>query len=81
MPPKPTPTPATLAECRRLGATWLRFHCPHWALRDVAIWELYRDNGGKLERRLLGYICGDWQAFDGVLPMDVVRVDESEVTE
>lgn len=83
MPTKPTPppTPATLAQCRQLGATWLRYHCPHWALRDTPIWELYRQQGGKLERRLLGYIGGDWQAFDGVLPMDVVRVDESEVTE
>ncbi len=79
MPPKPTPTPtpATLAQARHLGATWLRYHRPHWALRDTSI----RQQGGQMQRRLLGYIGGDWQAFDGVLPMDVVRVDESEVTE
>ena len=38
MPTKPTPSPdtATLAQCRQLGATWLRYQGKHWALRGVA---------------------------------------------
>lgn len=80
MPTKPTPSPdaATLAQCRELGATWLRYSGQHWALRDTPIWELYREHGGKLERRLLGYPGGDWRAFDGTLPMDVVRVESKD---
>ena len=78
--PTPSPTPAALAECRELGATWLRYHGPHWALRDTPIWALYRHSDGKLQRMLLGYPGGDWRAFDGVMPMDVQRVD-SEVNE
>ena len=55
-----------------LGAAW----------RGVAIWELYREHGGRLERRLLGYPGGDWRTFDGTLPMDVTRVEnEVEVNE
>lgn len=84
MPTKPTPSPdaATLAQCRQLGATWLRYQGQHWALRDVAIWELYREHDGHLERRVLGYPGGDWRAFEGTLPMDVVRVEsKDEVSE
>ena len=83
MPTKPTPTPdaATLAQCRQLGATWLRYHGPHWALRDTPIWELYRDNGGQLQRLLLGYPGGDWRECEGTLPLDVTRVDDMEVSE
>lgn len=80
MPTKPTPTPtaATLAQCRELGATWLRYHGPHWALYDTPIWELYREHGGKLQRRLLGYPGGTWQRFNGALPMDVVKVNSKD---
>lgn len=74
--PTPTPTPAILAECRQLGATWLRYHGPHWALKDTPIWELYRQQGGQMQRRLLGYPGGDWQAFDGALPLDVQKVSD-----
>ena len=84
MPTKPIPAPdaATLAQCQSLGATWLRYQGQHWALRDTPIWELYRHDGGKLERRVLGYPGGDWRAFDGTLPMDVTRVEnEVEVNE
>lgn len=84
MPTKPTPTPdaATLAQCQRLGATWLRYHGQHWALRDTPIWELYRHNGDQLQRRLLGYPGGDWRGYDGTLPLDVTRVEnKDEVSE
>lgn len=34
------------------------------------------------ERRVLGYLGGDWRTFDGTLPMDVVRVEsKDEVSE
>lgn len=79
MTPTPTPTAAILAECRELGATWVRYYGPHWALRDTPIWELYRDNGGQMQRRLLGYDGGEWRQFDEAMPMDVQRVD-GEVT-
>jgi hypothetical protein len=83
MPTKPTPTPdaATLAQCQQLGATCLRYHGQHWALRDTPIWELYRDNGGQLERRLLGYPGGDWREYEGTLPLDVQAVNKEQVSE
>lgn len=81
MPTKTTPTTAavTLAQCQQLGATWLRYHGPHWAVRDMPIWELYRDNGGRLERRLLGYYGGDWRGFGGTLPIDAQAVEPEHI--
>lgn len=69
-----TPAATTMVAARAAGAQWIRYACPHWALRDVPIWHLYRRTGDTVERMVLGYPGGVWQMWAGDVPPDVVEV-------